>query len=54
VLDAFTTERPCRRKTNRPPGQAALAEAARLRGHDVAGVVVDLEHYARIANIAGR
>jgi transposase len=55
VLDAFTTDRPCRRKTNRPPGQQALAEAARLRGHAAdRGVVVDLEDYARIANVAGR
>src|SRR4051812_12060259 len=45
VLDAFTTERPCRRKANRSPGTAALAEAARLRGHNPAGVVVDLEDY---------
>src|SRR4051794_27916731 len=52
VLDAFTTEPPCRRKANRPPGHAALAEAARLRGHDPAGVVVDLEDYARIARVA--
>lgn len=52
VLDAFTTDRPCRRKANRPPGQHALAEAARLRGHDPAGVVVDLEDYARIASVA--
>jgi transposase len=54
VLDAFTTDRPCRRKVNRPPGQAALAEAARLRGHDNSVVVVDLEDYARIAKVAGR
>lgn len=52
VLDAFTTDRACRRKANRPPGTAALAEAARLRGHDPAGVVVDLEDYARIARVA--
>ena len=52
VLDAFTTERPCPRKANRPPGHAALAEAARLRGHTADGVVVDLEHYARIASVA--
>lgn len=54
VLDAFTTDRPCARKLNRPPGQAALAEAARLRGPDSGGVVVDLEDYARIAKVAGR
>ena len=33
VLDAFTTDQPCQRKPNRPPGDQALAEAARLRGH---------------------
>jgi transposase len=53
VLDEFTTDRPCRRKPNRPPGQAALAEAARLRGQPPDGaVVVDLEQYARIARVA--
>lgn len=51
VLDAFTTERPCRRKANRPPGEAALAAAARLRGRPD-GVVVDLDEYARIAKVA--
>jgi hypothetical protein len=53
VLEAFTTDPPCRRKANRPPGTQALAEAARLGGH--AGgreVVVDLEKYARIAGVA--
>ena len=34
VLAAFTTRPACRRKTNRPPGQDALAELARLRGLD--------------------
>ncbi len=52
VLDAFTTDKPCRRKPNRPPGDAALTEAARLRGHNDGGVVVDLEHYAQIARVA--
>ena len=53
VLDAFTTDKPCRRKTNRPPGDAALTAAARLRGHDDAGaVIVDLEDYAQIARVA--
>ncbi len=52
VLDAFTTDKPCRRKLNRPPGEAALSEAARLRGHNPGGVVVDLEAYARIAKVA--
>jgi transposase len=55
VLDQFTTQRPCARKPNRPPGEQALAEAARLRGDPSgAGVVVDLETYARIARVAGR
>jgi hypothetical protein len=53
VLDAFTTDKPCRRKANRPPGDAALTHAARLRGHDDDGaVVVDLEDYAQIARVA--
>jgi transposase len=53
VLDAFTTDKPCRRKSNRPPGQAALTQAARLAGHDQgAAVVVDLESYAKIARVA--
>jgi transposase len=53
VLGAFTTDRPCTRKPNRPPGDAALAQAAQLRGHDEsAAVVVDLEHYAQIASVA--
>ena len=52
VLDAFTTDGPCRRKTNRPPGTTPMAEAARRRGHDPAGVIVDLEQYARIAKVA--
>jgi hypothetical protein len=30
VLSAFTTERPCERKANRPPGTDARAEAAKL------------------------
>ncbi|HYV01469.1 MAG TPA: helix-turn-helix domain-containing protein, partial [Actinomycetota bacterium] len=32
VLAAFTTDRPCRRKVNRPPSQAAKALAAELTG----------------------
>jgi len=37
VVGAFTTDKPCRRKANRPPGDAALAQAARLHGHDESG-----------------
>jgi transposase len=53
VLAGFTSRKACLRKPNRPPGERALAEAARLRGQDVGGVVVDLEQYVRIANVAG-
>jgi transposase len=58
VLDQFTAQKPCARKPNRPPGERARAEAARLRGEQEqgagGGVVVDLESYARIARVAGR
>jgi len=53
VLDQFTTSKRCSRKPNRPPGDRALAEAAKLRGQP-GGVVVDLEQYVRIAKVAGR
>jgi len=54
VLSQFTTRKACPRKPNRPPGERAQAEAARLRGEQPGGVVVDLESYARIARVAGR
>jgi hypothetical protein len=54
VLEQFTTSKRCPRKPNRPPGERALAEAAKLRGEPADGVVVDLETYARIAKVAGR
>jgi transposase len=54
VLDAFTTRKACPRKPNRPPGERALAEAARLRGQAPEGVVVDLDQYAQIAQVAGQ
>ncbi|MGH2848001.1 MAG: Mu transposase domain-containing protein, partial [Thermoleophilaceae bacterium] len=53
VLDAFTTQKACPRKPNRPPGERALAEAARLRGENTGGaVVIDLDQYAQIAKVA--
>ncbi len=52
VLAAFTTDKPCRRKANRPPGDAALTHAACLAGRDAGAVVVDLEAYAQIARVA--
>lgn len=54
VLSQFTSRKACPRKPNRPPGEQAQAEAARLRGEQPGGVVVDLESYARIARVAGR
>ena len=48
VLAAFTTARPCDKKANRPPGNEALAEAARLMGHAGHEVVVDLARYAEL------
>jgi hypothetical protein len=55
VLGNFSDREPCRRKTRRPPSEAALAEADRIRGHragDVAAgehVVIDFAHYANQA-----
>ncbi len=46
VLSSFTTDRPCRRKENRPPSTAALAAAAQLHGHEEGWAVsVDLQRY---------
>ena len=53
VLDAFTTQTQCRRKANRPAGDASLAELARLRGHDPEPApVISLERYAQLAEAA--
>jgi transposase len=50
VLAAFTTRRPCRRKTNRPPSAEALALAHRLAPQAlVDGEVPSLERYAELA-----
>jgi transposase len=48
VLSAFSTERPCDRKANRPPGPEALAAAAALLGNEGRPVVVDLAAYAEL------
>ena len=49
VLAAFTTEHACRRKVNRPPGQGALAELARLNGLLAEPApVIDLARYAAL------
>jgi transposase len=51
ILNSLTSARPCRRKANRPPGEAALAAAAALAGQE-ADVSVSLETYARYAEAA--
>ncbi len=50
VLSAFTTERPCERKANRPPGDSARAEAAKLLSGLGSEVVIDLARYGELAN----
>jgi transposase len=52
VLSAFTTDRPCRRKGNHPPGAAARAEATRLLAGLGPDVTVDLARYAELAQAA--
>lgn len=47
VLGAFNTDRPCRRKVNRPPSDAALALTAELLGDRGADPVIDLDVYRR-------
>ncbi|MGH9262755.1 MAG: IS21 family transposase, partial [Acidimicrobiales bacterium] len=49
VLSAFSTDRPCDRKANRPPGPEALAAAAALLGPEGRPVIVDLTAYAALA-----
>jgi len=50
VLAAFTTDHACRRKVNRPPGPKALAELARLSGHEQpTGQIVSLADYQQLA-----
>jgi len=48
VLAAFTTDRPCPTKANRPASQAALAIAAEITGGTArSGPVINLEVYQR-------
>lgn len=54
VLSAFTTDPPCQRKGNHPPGDAARAEAARLLAGLGGEVSVDLNRYAELAEAAAR
>jgi len=48
VLSSFTMAAPCDRKANRPPGPAAVAEAARILGDAGREPTVDLEAMARL------
>jgi transposase len=54
VLDAFTTQTACRSKRNRPPGDRALAELAKLHGLADTNLtpVVSLTDYAKLATVA--
>ena len=53
MLEAFTTDHACRRKANRPPGDQALAELARLKGVDgEPAPVISLQRYAELAEVA--
>jgi transposase len=53
VLAAFTTGKTCRRKANRPPGDTALVELARLKGIDPEPApVISLQRYAELAEVA--
>jgi transposase len=54
VLEQFSTRKPCPRKPNRPPGQRARAEAARLCPSAPAEVVVDLGQWAAAAEAVSR
>ena len=51
VLSAFTTDRPCQRKGNHPPGHTARAEAARLLAGLGPDVTVDLADWAELAEV---
>jgi transposase len=53
VLSAFTTARPCERKGNHPPGEAARAEASKLLAGLGPEVVVDLGTYAELVETSG-
>ena len=52
ILGQFSTKRPCDRKANKPPGQAALAERARLLGDAGTEPSIDLEAIAEVIALA--
>ena len=54
MLAAFTTDRPCPKKPNRPPTAAALTIANEITGGDNgAGPVIDLTTYQRFIDNQG-
>ena len=52
VLGAFSSARPCDKKANRPPGEAALAERAKLLGPAGTTPSVDLAAMAEVVRLA--
>lgn len=50
VLGAFSSDRPCATKVNRPPSDAALALAAEIVGDAGANPVIDLAAYQRVVD----
>jgi hypothetical protein len=52
VLSQFSTARPCDRKANRPPGEAALTERAALMGTQGLEPAVDLAQLAEVVRLA--
>ncbi len=52
VLSQFSTDRPCDRKANKPPGKAALVERERLVGRSSPEPSVDLDAMAEIISLA--
>ena len=50
VLAEFSSDRPCNRKVNRLPSEAALALAAELLGDRGADPVIDLDVYRRVVD----
>ena len=55
VLTAFTTDKACARKRNRPPSEASLAALAAIRGLDGASPeTASMHDYARLAQARRR
>ena len=54
VLAQFTSQAPCERKGNYPPGATARAEAEKLLAGLGPEVVVDLEAYSKLVEAGWR